>query len=415
MKPLAVIDVETTGFNPYRYDRVVEIATVLVVPGQGIIAEMTSLVNPERDVGPTSIHGLTASDITNAPCFAEIAGHLAEFLCSSIALVGHNVRFDVSFLQSEYGRIGVEMPRYATLDTMVLAGGGTLSACCAEQGIKYDGRAHTALHDAHATASLLQMMLKRNPNLLVRHVPCEPPSWPIFQTPRGRLVPRESLDRAPSSVPSYVQRLAEHLSSGTANTSQPEGERDYRALLWRVLEDGRVEEYEGNSLVEIAAHWGLSFDRVKVIHLDYLSQLAKVAWADRHITESERREIQLTAQLLGFGRLSDDQLHDLLGACERTTLSDASTSTVEDYKGKAVCFTGECSCSMRGQLISREMAEQLALDKGLKVLQSVTKKLDILVVADPNTQSGKAKKARQYEIRILHEPVFWRFLGVPID
>jgi hypothetical protein len=36
-------------------------------------------------------------------------------------------------------------------------------------------------------------------------------------------------------------------------------------------------------------------------------------------------------------------------------------------------------------------------------------------VADPNTQSGKAKKARQYGIRIVHEPVFWRSLGVPID
>jgi DNA polymerase-3 subunit epsilon len=61
------------------------------------------------------------------------------------------------------------------------------------------------------------------------------------------------------------------------------------------------------------------------------------------------------------------------------------------------------------------MAEQLAVKKGLRVLPSVTKKLDLLVVADPNTQSGKAKKARQYGIRIVHEPVFWRALGVPID
>ena len=134
MKPLAVIDVETTGLNPYRHDRVVEVAAVLVVPGQGISAELATLVNPERDIGPTSVHGLTASDIINAPRFAQIAGHLAEFLCGSIALVGHNVRFDVSFLQSEYSRIGVEMPRYASLDTMALAGGGTLSACCTEHG-----------------------------------------------------------------------------------------------------------------------------------------------------------------------------------------------------------------------------------------------------------------------------------------
>lgn len=78
MKPLAVIDVETTGLNPYRFDRVVEVAVVLVGPGQGISAELTTLVNPERDIGPTSVHGLTASDIINAPRFAQIAGHLGK-------------------------------------------------------------------------------------------------------------------------------------------------------------------------------------------------------------------------------------------------------------------------------------------------------------------------------------------------
>ena len=69
-------------------------------------------------------------------------------------------------------------------------------------------------------------------------------------------------------------------------------EKGTTALLWRALEDGRIEESEGDSLVEIATHWGLNFDRVKAIHLDYLSQLAKAAWADRHITDAERREIK---------------------------------------------------------------------------------------------------------------------------
>jgi DNA polymerase-3 subunit epsilon len=61
------------------------------------------------------------------------------------------------------------------------------------------------------------------------------------------------------------------------------------------------------------------------------------------------------------------------------------------------------------------MAEQIASKKGLQVMPSVTKKLDLLVVADPNTQSGKANKARQYGIRIVHEPVFWRVLGLVVD
>ncbi len=93
MNPLAVIDVETTGPNPHAMIGWVEVAVVLMVPGRGFMQEMTTLVNPERDVGPTSIHGLTASDLLDAPRFADIAANLTELLCASAALVGHNVRF----------------------------------------------------------------------------------------------------------------------------------------------------------------------------------------------------------------------------------------------------------------------------------------------------------------------------------
>jgi DNA polymerase-3 subunit epsilon len=415
MRPLAVIDVETTGLNQYRKDRVIEIAIVLVLPGKEILAEVTTLVNPERDVGPTSIHGITASDIINAPRFAEIAGHLIAVLRGSIALVAHNIRFDIPFLESEFRQSGVKMPCYQTFDTMIIAGGGTLSACCAKYGIKRDGRLHTALHDARAVACLLQKIMVQDPDLLSLYESYSPPIWPTFQMPSGSLLPRGSLEHANAVMPSYIQRLTERLSTGSMNALQPEEERDYRALLWHALEDGRLEPHECDSLVDVATHLGLSFERVKAIHLDYLSQLAKAAWADRRISDTEKREIQMVAQLLGFGTLSDEQLQDLLRSTETIAVSDSGATPAEDWTGKAVCFTGECSCSIRGQLISREMAEQIATEKALRVLPSVTKKLDILVVADPNTQSGKAKKARQYGIRIVREAVFWRSLGIEID
>jgi DNA polymerase III subunit epsilon len=41
--------------------------------------------------------------------------------------------------------------------------------------------------------------------------------------------------------------------------------------------------------------------------------------------------------------------------------------------------------------------------------------LDLLVVADPDSMSGKAKKAREYGIRIVAEPVFWSMMGVNVD
>jgi DNA polymerase-3 subunit epsilon len=49
------------------------------------------------------------------------------------------------------------------------------------------------------------------------------------------------------------------------------------------------------------------------------------------------------------------------------------------------------------------------------IKKGVSKKLDILVVADPYSMSGKAQKARQYGTRIVAEPVFWRIVGVPIE
>jgi DNA polymerase-3 subunit epsilon len=51
----------------------------------------------------------------------------------------------------------------------------------------------------------------------------------------------------------------------------------------------------------------------------------------------------------------------------------------------------------------------------LNVQDSVTKKLDLLVVADAESLSGKARKARDYGTRILVERSFWHDIGVAID
>jgi DNA polymerase-3 subunit epsilon len=45
----------------------------------------------------------------------------------------------------------------------------------------------------------------------------------------------------------------------------------------------------------------------------------------------------------------------------------------------------------------------------------VTKDLDLLVVADPDTQSGKARRARSQGTRVVAEPVFWSQLGVLVQ
>ena len=70
----SVIDVETTGLFPWRHDRIIEIAVVVMSPKGAVECEYETLINPERDIGPSRIHGITAGEVLRAPRFVDIAG-----------------------------------------------------------------------------------------------------------------------------------------------------------------------------------------------------------------------------------------------------------------------------------------------------------------------------------------------------
>jgi len=145
--------------------------------------------------------------------------------------------------------------------------------------------------------------------------------------------------------------------------------------------------------------------------------LAIAAVADGVVTEAERRDLKLVARLLGQEKRDlDEILQEAAARVASTPLATPATPTPEaGLPGRRVCFTGELQCRYNGELIPRELAEELAAKAGLIVMDAVTKKLDLLVLADPHSQSGKAKKARQYSIRIMHEPVFWNTIGVAVE
>lgn len=138
---IAVIDVETTGLLP-KTDRVVEIAVVVLKANGTKAHEFTTLVNPKRDVGPTRIHGITSADVVRAPTFDGVLGHIAEAIDGCVAIAGHNVRFDRTFVAREFERCSAEFPECWEIDTMRVAGGGSLAACCEEFGVRFDGFDH---------------------------------------------------------------------------------------------------------------------------------------------------------------------------------------------------------------------------------------------------------------------------------
>jgi DNA polymerase-3 subunit epsilon len=205
--PIAIIDVETTGLFPFRHDRVVEMAAV-VIDGEGrIVREFASLVNPGRDIGPSSIHGLTAEDVLHAPQFGDIAGLLVETLEGTIAIAGHNVRFDHQFIESEFSRIGSPLPQCFTICTMQIAGGGTLTECCRDYGIPLAGDAHHALADARATARLLSILLPDQPRLIQKLSRLMPIQWPPIRSTGKQPITRDESRRRQTEPPTFLQRL----------------------------------------------------------------------------------------------------------------------------------------------------------------------------------------------------------------
>lgn len=416
MGNVAVIDVETTGLNPYRHDRVIEVAAVVVADAGAVTGEFVSLVNPERDLGPSSIHGITARDVLSAPTFGEIAGDLICACDGCVALAGHNVRFDRAFLAAEFDRAGVPFPEVPTFCTMRLAGGGSLPGCCARHGIDFEEGQHSALFDARATAQLLIHVLNTDSYTRAQVSQLNAIRWPAVPTSGVGPVAREEVRGVPLEQPTYLQALLRRLRGAGGPRCSNEASESYYALLDQVLEDRAVDLDEAEALLEVADRWGIGSEDVLRIHRRYVADLVGAALEDQVLTEAERRDLELVADLLG---VSPRALDEFLAAesakrDSRGRSASAAKRTSEDLSGKRVCFTGETQCTLNGERMTREQATELATSRGMVVQNSVTKKLDILVVADPFTHSGKAKKARAYGVRMIEERVFWRRLGVEV-
>lgn len=164
--PIAVIDVESTGLHPSQ-DRIVEIAVVRMSEDWMSAGLFETLVNPERDPGPTFAHGLAAEDLVDAPLFWEIAPELSSALDGCV-IAAHNVNFDFAFLRYEFWRLGRPFPVRPLLDTaragtalgrIIKGDNRSLAACCEREHV-FAPESHTAKGDATATAELLRIYLQ---------------------------------------------------------------------------------------------------------------------------------------------------------------------------------------------------------------------------------------------------------------
>jgi DNA polymerase-3 subunit epsilon len=402
---IAVVDVETTGLQPTRHDRVVEIGAVVIDLQGRTLRTFESLVNPQRDIGPTSIHGLQAGHVLRAPTFAEIAPAFLDVIDGTVALAAHNADFDARFLRAEFARAGIAWEPPPLVCTMTLAGGRSLATCCDTWGVDGPRHAHSAQDDALAAARLLARLVQHHPGLADewRH-------WPerrcaSHTSGRAVAVTRAQAELASAAPPDFLSRLVARVGRDRAPGSPDPAQMAYARLLDRVLEDRCVDAAEASALIDLARERGLSGPEIVGLHRAYVAQLVHAARADGQVTEAEARDLQAVGRLLGVDP----------AACSDAPASLQAPSPDRPLTGESVCFTGELRCTYRGQPITRQRAMELAAERGMIIADGVSKSLSILVVADGDTQSGKAKKARKYGTRIVHEAVFWRTLGVEVS
>ncbi|TCS42615.1 DNA polymerase III subunit epsilon [Reinekea marinisedimentorum] len=106
---LVILDTETTGLNPKKGDRIVEVGCVEMVERKLTGRHYHEYINPERDIPDevVAVHGIDNERVKDCPKFRDIAVDLWTWL-EGADLVIHNAAFDMGFLNAEFQRFADE-------------------------------------------------------------------------------------------------------------------------------------------------------------------------------------------------------------------------------------------------------------------------------------------------------------------
>ena len=118
-----VLDTETTGLDPVKGDRLVEIGAVEIVNQIATGEIFHVLINPQRDVPEEAfrVHGHSTASLKDKPVFAAVATEFLAFIGTD-RLVIHNAEFDMRFINAELAAIGRSaIPFERVTDTLALA------------------------------------------------------------------------------------------------------------------------------------------------------------------------------------------------------------------------------------------------------------------------------------------------------
>ena len=174
------LDTETTGLDPLKGDRIVELGCI-EMDGRKLTGRHLHLYfNPQRSVPEEAvrIHGLTDEFLADKPLFSDELSAIQDFL-SGAEIIIHNAAFDVGFLNAEFRRLGVPVLGDwvgRVTDTLLMAReaypgkSNSLDALCRRLEVDNSHREfHGALLDAGLLAEVYVRMTRGQDALVIGH------------------------------------------------------------------------------------------------------------------------------------------------------------------------------------------------------------------------------------------------------
>ncbi|TVS26957.1 3'-5' exonuclease [Corynebacterium sanguinis] len=162
----AVVDTETTGFSAKR-DRIIELGVVLIDSNFRECERWSTLINPQKKITNSHIHGITDDMVANAPTFSQVFGEFANKL-HGLHLMAHNADFDMKMIGGEierfddYDEDSDEVLTLPFIDTIHLAKQLTSGPYKLESLAKkchvFNPNAHAAVDDAATTAAVMRKL-----------------------------------------------------------------------------------------------------------------------------------------------------------------------------------------------------------------------------------------------------------------
>jgi len=390
----AVIDFETTGRFP-RIDRVLEVGLVLLDSSLRVEMEYETLVNPSRDPGPQEIHGIQSAWLLDAPSFEQISGSLADLLRGRI-LIAHNARFDASFAESEFQRVdnnfafdwvgegglpeGVACTKRLSRHFFG-SQAQSLGWLAAAFGINNE-RPHAAIYDARVTAEIFVEMFSQNS--LVRDE-----IYALGMHPDPRISTSSSIARPRPTEGAQSRSKLDSIIDALPPTSSSSGLNDFTAVLLASLMDQELSEHQTRELAELAEKLELGQNQVLESRLMVFELLAVHFWSDGFLSDFERAALRRIGSVL---EVSDQLIESALALAPNSSFGIKP----EIFSSQTFLLTG-FSSERKAHLA--EKLERL----GKQTVESFSKRVDVVIANDPDTQSGKAKSARKNGIPVLGE------------